>query len=144
MYNMCKKKILLQAKPNGQTHSQTTGQIICTWYSVCWWQDCLKARVIPGPNFRELLSTKICLAWNFFLHKNRITKQISNCCKLLITGVQLLNANPENHVKTWLVILFFGPWTFSSYRKKKMISGLHMQCEQWTSVSAQLLYYCTI
>ena len=29
----------------------------------------------PGPNFIELLSTQICLAWNFFLDKNRITKQ---------------------------------------------------------------------
>ena len=31
----------------------------------------------PGPNFIEMLSTKICLAWNFFLDKNRITNQIS-------------------------------------------------------------------
>ena len=36
-----------------------------------------------GPNFIELLSTKICLAWNFFLDKNRIANQISICCMLL-------------------------------------------------------------
>ena len=42
----------------------------------------------PGPNFIELLSTQICLAWSFFLDKNRITTQIANCCTLLVTGIQ--------------------------------------------------------
>ena len=32
---------------------------------------------LPGPNFIELLSITICLAWNVFLDKNRITSQIS-------------------------------------------------------------------
>ena len=59
-----------------------------------------------GPNFIELLSTKVCLAWHFFLDKNRITNQFSVCCILLFTGIQLLFANPENHVEIWLVILF--------------------------------------
>ena len=48
-----------------------------------------------GPNFIELLSTKNCLAWNFFLDKIRITNQISICCILLVTGIQLLFAYPE-------------------------------------------------
>ena len=37
----------------------------------------------PGPNFIELLSTQMCLAWNFFL---RVTNQISTYCILLVTG----------------------------------------------------------
>ena len=46
----------------------------------------------PGSNFIELLSAQICLAWSFFLDKNRITNQISICCRLLVTGIQLLFA----------------------------------------------------
>ena len=30
---------------------------------------------------------------------------MSICCILLVTGLQLLVAYPENHVETWLVIL---------------------------------------
>ena len=61
----------------------------------------------PEPNFIELLSTKICLSWNFFLiDKNRITNQIFICCILLDSGVQLLFAYHENHVEILLVILF--------------------------------------
>ena len=59
----------------------------------------------PGPNFIEL-RTKICLAWNFFFDKTRITNQISICFILLVTGIQLLFACPENHMEIWLVILF--------------------------------------
>ena len=51
----------------------------------------------PGPNFTELLSTKICLAQNFFLDENRITTQISISYILHVTGIQLLFAYPENH-----------------------------------------------
>ena len=61
----------------------------------------------PGPNFIEPLSTKICLACNFFLNKNRITNQNFNFLhKLLVTGIQLLFAYAENHVEIFLVILF--------------------------------------
>ena len=38
----------------------------------------------PEPNFIELLSTQICLAWSFSLDKNRITNQISIFCILLV------------------------------------------------------------
>ena len=65
-----------------------------------------------GPNFIELLNTQICLAWNFFRDKNRITNQISICCMLLVTGIQLLVAYPENHVKILLVILFLSKQKF--------------------------------
>ena len=60
----------------------------------------------PGQNFIELLSTKICLAWNFFLDKNRITNQISTCwyCWILQTAVDYYIL--QNHVEIWLVILF--------------------------------------
>ena len=60
----------------------------------------------PWADFIELLSTTICLAWNFFLDKNRITNQISICCILLDTGIQLLFAYPENHLEILLVIMF--------------------------------------
>ena len=50
-------------------------------------------RMRSGPNFIELL----------FLDKNRITNQISICCILLVTGIQLLCAHTENHVGIWLV-----------------------------------------
>ena len=46
----------------------------------------------PWLNFIELLSTTICLAWNFFLDKNRITNKTSICCILLVTGIQLMFA----------------------------------------------------
>ena len=65
-----------------------------------------------GPNFIELLRTKICLAWNFFLGKNKITNKISICCILLASGIQLLFAYPENHVEIWLVILFLSRQKF--------------------------------
>ena len=54
----------------------------------------------------ELLSKNICLAWTLFLDENRITNQISICCILLFTGIQLLFAYPENHVEICFVILF--------------------------------------
>ena len=38
----------------------------------------LHPRLGPGPNFIELLSTKICLAWNFCLDKNRATNQFQD------------------------------------------------------------------
>ena len=60
----------------------------------------------PGPNFIKPVSTKICLAWNFFLDKNKITHQILICCIFLFTAIQLLFAYPENLVEIWLVILF--------------------------------------
>ena len=58
-----------------------------------------------GPNFKK--SKKICLAWKFFLDKNRITNKISICCILLVTGIQLLFAHPENHVEIWLVVFLW-------------------------------------
>ena len=75
------------------------------WHWVERYLICSLSWILPGPNFIELLSTKICLAWNFFLDKNRITNHISICCLLLVTGTQLLFAYPENHVEIWLVIL---------------------------------------
>ena len=69
------------------------------------------ASVCPEPNFIELLSSQICLAWNFFLDKNRINR-ISICCILLVTSIQLLFAYPVNHVKIWLVILFLSRQIF--------------------------------
>ena len=52
-----------------------------------------QALLDAGPDFIELLSTRICLAWNFFLGKNRFTNQISICFILLVTGIQLLIAH---------------------------------------------------
>ena len=66
----------------------------------------IKHFFLHGPNFIELLSTRICLSWNFFLDKNKITNQISIFCILFVTGIQLLFAYPENHVNIWLLILF--------------------------------------
>ena len=74
----------------------------------------MKFRLRPGPNFIELLSTKICSALNFFLDKNRITNQISVFCILLGTGIQLSFDYPENHVEIWLVILFLSRKKFHS------------------------------
>ena len=53
----------------------------------------------PGPNLIELLSTNInfCPARNFFLDK-KPDFQPSICCILLVTGIRLLFAYPENHV----------------------------------------------
>ena len=59
-------------------------------------------RPSPGPDFIELLSTKTCLAWHFFLDKNRITNNISIWWLLPVTGIQLLLAYPEYHMEIWL------------------------------------------
>ena len=79
----------------------------------------------PGPNFIELLSTKICLAWNIFADKNRITNQISICCILLVTDIQMLLAYPENHVEIWLVILFLSKKKF--YAKQMFVLSSSMK-----------------
>ena len=78
--------------------------VLCLCFCLVTWGFDLNVISTPGPNFIELLSTSICLAWNFFLDKNRITSQITICCILL--GIQLLFAYPENHVEIWLVIRF--------------------------------------
>ena len=80
----------------------------------------------PGLNFIELLSTTICLAWNFFLDKNRITNQISICCILLVTGIQLLFAYPENHVEIWLVILFLSRKKFHAKQIFVLSSAMNL------------------
>ena len=59
-----------------------------------------------GPNFIALLSTQFAKHEISFLIKIRIINQISTCCLLLVTGIQLLFAYLENHVEIWLVILF--------------------------------------
>ena len=48
----------------------------------------------PGPNFIELLSTKICLAWNFHL------------LHIACYWYSAVFAYPDSHVENWLVILF--------------------------------------
>ena len=84
------------------------------------------------PNFIELLSTTICLAWNFCLDmKNRITNKISICCVLLVTGIQLLFAYPENHFEIWLLTLFL-------YQGKNfMLRKISLSCP--SGVSSTLL-----
>ena len=69
-------------------------------------RDWTSFKLRPGPNFIEVLRTKICLAGNFFLDKNRITNPFSICYVLLVTGIQLLFAYLENHVEIWLEIPF--------------------------------------
>ena len=74
----------------------------------------------PTPNSIELLSTKICLAWHFFLDKNRVTIPIFICWILLVTGIQLLFAYPENHVEIWLVIRCFFPFRGRHFHAKQI------------------------
>ena len=78
-------------------------------------------KVYMGSSILNRLPAKICLelygfqtrkfaskqAWNFFLDKNRITNKTFICCILLVSGIQLLFAFPENQVQIWLVILGF-------------------------------------
>ena len=71
-----------------------------------FWVITNSVQCLSRPNLIELLSTKICLAWNYFLDKNRITNQTSIWCILLVTSIQLLFAYPENHMEIWLEILF--------------------------------------
>ena len=62
--------------------------------------------------FHRAAQHKNLLSIKFFLDKNRITNQVSICCILLVTGIQLLFANPENHREVWLVTLFILMQTF--------------------------------
>ena len=80
----------------------------------------------PGSIFIELLSTQICLAWNFFLDKNRITNKFSICCILLVTGIQLMFAHPENHVEIWLVILFLSRLKFHAKQISMLSSSMKL------------------
>ena len=74
-----------------------------------------------GPNFIET-----CLAWNFFLDKNRITTQNSICCILLVTRIQLSFAYPENHVEIWLVILFLSRRKFHAEQIFVLSSSMNL------------------
>ena len=95
----------------------------------------------PGPNFIEMLSTTICLAWNFFLDKNWITNQfpfVAYClwlifsCSLLILKI------------TWT----FG-WKFCFYQGKNvMLSNFLCLAALWnwakySFLPARLAQECT-
>ena len=127
-YHIC---VFAQAKSDQMTSSEIEGGLICERYMTLTEVVKVKCCTIhlnkrcpnigfcrgsgqldSGPNFIELLSTKICLAWHFFLDKNRITNQISICYTLLVTGIQLFFAYPGNHVKIWFEILFLSRQTF--------------------------------
>ena len=60
-----------------------------------------------GPNFIELLSTKTCLAWNFFLDKNMIPTKFPFVAYFLLLVFSCWFLQTENHLEDWLVILFF-------------------------------------
>ena len=60
----------------------------------------------PGPNFIELLSTTICLAWNFFLDENRITNQISTWFSGWANNSWTPVTRSIQQIEIWLVILF--------------------------------------
>ena len=97
-----------------------------------------------GPIFMELLSTNNFLAWNFFLHKNRITNQISVYCILLVSCIQLLFAYPENHVEIWLVIMFLLRKKF--YAKQIFVLSSSMKlgpgCKNQNQLLSFLEYDC--
>ena len=80
----------------------------------------------PGPNFKELLSTQICLVWHFFLDKTRITNQIFICCILLDTGIQMMFAYPENYVEIWLVFLFLSRKEFHAKQNVVLSSSMKL------------------
>ena len=73
----------------------------------------------------------MCLAWNFFLDKNRITNQILICCKLLVTGIQLLFAYPENHMEIWLVIMFLSRQKFHAKQIFVLSSSMKLGPDSW-------------
>ena len=59
---------------------RTSGHSLCMAFISIQWASLVRGvnlQVTTGPNFIELLSTKICLAWNFALDKNRKANQIS-------------------------------------------------------------------
>ena len=61
-----------------------------------------------GPNFTRPVSTKICLAWNFDLDRNRITNQIATWFsgfKQTINSWIPVSSNMQQ-MEIWLVILF--------------------------------------
>ena len=87
---------------------------------------------IPGPNFIELLSTKVCLAWNFFLCKNRITNRTFILLHCLVTGIQMY-AYLENHVEIWLEILFLTRQTF--HAKQFFVLSSSMKLDPGQAVS---------
>ena len=66
-------------------------------------------KLSPGPKSIELLSTKSCLAWHFFIDKKRDYQPnfyLLHVTSYTCTCMQLLFACPENHVEIWLVFLF--------------------------------------
>ena len=80
-------------------------------YLNAWYCGNLAIAVTVAANsdtaFAQFYKAAKSLAWNFLLDKNRGTNRISLCCIMLVTGIQLYFAHPENHMEILLVILFF-------------------------------------
>ena len=73
----------------------------------------IKSRVSQGnlkerswPIFIKPVSTKMCLAWNFFLDKNRITNQISTWFSGKASNNWIPVTSNMQQTEIWLVILF--------------------------------------
>ena len=69
-------------------------------------RDKVCTRLSTGPNFIELVSTKICSAGNFFLDKNKITNQISTWFSGLANNSWIPVKSNMQQTENWLVILF--------------------------------------
>ena len=68
--------------------------MLCDWLTVDIWAQFHRAAKHKAKHeISSLITTGLPTKFHFF-------------CIFLVTGIQLLFAHPENHVKIWLVILF--------------------------------------
>ena len=92
-----------------------------------------------GSNFIELLSTKICLAWNVCLDKNRISQP--NFYVIFKISIQQLNTRKCNKMEIQLVILFLSRKKFHAKQiivlssSMKLGPGLHWRPWLWLTAT---------
>ena len=94
------------------------------------------------PNFKELLNTKMCLAWHFFLDKRQYYQP--NFHLIFRISEQQLNTNNKQYmqqIKMLLVILFLHRKTFHAKQICVLSSSMKLGpgLRQWPKVSIRSL-----
>ena len=80
------------------------------------WEKLILNLFLSPPHYLDPISQS-CEAHKFAQHEWQIQSYQPNfpfCCILLVTGILLLLAYPENHVEIWLVILFLSRKKFNA------------------------------
>ena len=69
------------------------------WEKYEYYCQSAKYQMHSRAQFHRAAKHENLLSMNFFRNKNRITNQISICCILLVTSIQLLFGYPDNYME---------------------------------------------